>query len=277
MREPRLDEVGYWSEIKLEIVRKYAQAYTTILRKQTAIRGCLYIDGFAGAGVHVSKSTGQFVPGSPLNALLVKPPFTEYHFIDLDGGRAELLRELAKGKPNVFVYEGDCNQILLDKVFPRASYENYRRALCLLDPKGLHLKWEVLHAAGRMRSVEVLVNFPLMDMNMNVLWRDPGRVAEDQAARMDAFWGDRSWRDAAYEKTPGLFGTMEEKAGPLPVVRAYCERLRQVAGFAYVAEPLPMPNTKGGIVYYLLFASPNKTGHRILTDIFDGYRNKGPA
>jgi len=29
--EPDFDEIGYWSEIKLEILRKYAPAYTTIL------------------------------------------------------------------------------------------------------------------------------------------------------------------------------------------------------------------------------------------------------
>jgi hypothetical protein len=28
------DEIGYWSEIKLEIVRKYAEAYSTILSRQ---------------------------------------------------------------------------------------------------------------------------------------------------------------------------------------------------------------------------------------------------
>jgi three-Cys-motif partner protein len=277
MPEPRLDEVGYWSEIKLEILRKYAKAYTTILQRQAPIRGYLYIDGFAGAGVHISRDTGQFIPGSPLNALLVRPPFTEYHFIDLDGGRAESLRELAKGRENVFVHEGDCNTILMDRVFPRAQYSDYRRGLCLLDPYGLHLKWEVLQVAGQMQSIEVLVNFPLMDMNMDVLWRDPGRVGEAQAGRMDGFWGDRSWRDAAYKKTRGLFGTMEEKAGSLPIVRSFCERLKKVAGFAYVADPLPMRNSKAGVVYYLLFASPNKTGHGILTDIFNSYRNKGIA
>ena len=33
--------------------------------------------------------------------------------------------------------KGDCNHILLRQVLPRARYEDYRRALCLLDPYGL--------------------------------------------------------------------------------------------------------------------------------------------
>jgi hypothetical protein len=28
------DEIGYWSEVKLDIVKKYASAYSTIMAKQ---------------------------------------------------------------------------------------------------------------------------------------------------------------------------------------------------------------------------------------------------
>ena len=119
MSELRIDEIGYWSEIKLDIVKKYATAYSTVLSAQNALRGHAYVDAFAGAGVHLSKRTGQFIPGSPLNALLVEPPFSEFHFIDLDGGRATHLRELSADRKEVFVYEGDCNHVLLHDVFPR--------------------------------------------------------------------------------------------------------------------------------------------------------------
>jgi three-Cys-motif partner protein len=275
MNDLRLDEVGYWSEVKLKIVRDYAKEYSTILNKQSNIRNYLYIDGFAGAGVHVSKASGQFIPGSPLNALNIQPAFKEYHFIDLDGGRAKSLRGLAGNRPDVFVYEGDCNKVLLEEVFPLCQYSDYHRGLCLLDPYGLHLDWSVIHKAGQMRSIEIFLNFPVMDMNMNVLWRNPDKVQPSQAARMDNFWGDSSWRNAAYTTTPGLFGDMEEKADTQVVADAFRDRLKTVAGFDFVPEPLPMKNTKGGIVYYLFFASPNKTGQKIVKYIFDYYREKG--
>ena len=73
----RSDEVGYWAEVKLDIVRDYAKEYSKILAAQKGLRGHVYIDAFAGAGVHLSKTTGEFIPGSPLNALLVQPPFQE--------------------------------------------------------------------------------------------------------------------------------------------------------------------------------------------------------
>lgn len=77
-----LDQIGPWTEIKLEIVKEYAVAYSKILKANQFHH--LYIDAFSGAGLHISRTTGKFVRGSPLNALLVDPPFQEYHFIDLN-------------------------------------------------------------------------------------------------------------------------------------------------------------------------------------------------
>jgi three-Cys-motif partner protein len=130
----RLDEIGYWSELKLEIVKKYASAYSTILAKQSVVKAHLYIDAFAGAGTHLSKTTGETVAGSPVNAMAIQPPFSELHFIDMDGTRTAELRRIATDDARVRVHDGDCNDVLLRDVFPRCRYEDYRRALCLLDP-----------------------------------------------------------------------------------------------------------------------------------------------
>lgn len=92
---------------------------------------------------------------------------------------------------------------------------------------------------------------------------------------MDAVWGDGTWRSAAYRKEPGLFGDMEEKAANEDIAEAFRLRLREVAGFAYVPAPIPMRNEKGAVIYYLYFASPNNTGAKIVTEIFDAYRTTG--
>ena len=51
----KIDEVGYWSELKLEIIKKYAGAYSQILAAQKPSLEHHYIDAFAGAGIHVAK------------------------------------------------------------------------------------------------------------------------------------------------------------------------------------------------------------------------------
>jgi three-Cys-motif partner protein len=275
MKKVKYDVIGYWSEVKLEIVRTYAAEYSKIMNKQAVVEKHLYIDAFAGAGQHISKTTGEFVAGSPLNALLIQPPFSEFHLVDLDGTRAAELRRVVGQRSDVLIHEGDANSVLLKEVFPLCQYNDYHRALCLLDPYALNVDWKVIETAGKMRSVEIFYNFMIMDANMNVLWRDPAKVSADQLARMDKVWGDRSWRDAAYEKSPGLFEVMEEKANNEAVAEAFRTRLKRVAGFKYVPAPMPMRNDQGAVIYYLFFASQNETGERIVKAIFNKYRARG--
>ena len=89
---------------------------------------------------------------------------------------------------------------------------------------------------------------------------------------MDAVWGDNSWRQAAYVTERGLFGDMKEKASNSRLIEAFRKRIKDVAKFKYVPDPLPMKNNSGAVVYYLFFASPNRTGAKIVNEIFDKYR-----
>jgi three-Cys-motif partner protein len=268
------DEINYWSEIKLDIIKEYATAYSTILAAQSnPSLYHIYIDAFAGAGLHISKSTGDFIPGSPMNALAVKPRFREYHFIDLDSEKADTLRSLTADRTEVTVHEGDCNVLLLEKIFPRARYQDYRRALCLLDPYGLHLNWDVIETAGKMQSVDIFLNFPVADMNRNVLWRNPDNVDSKQVARMNTYWGDESWRTIAYDAQMNMFG-FPVKTDNDTVVEAFRKRMREVAGFEYVSEALPMRNSNNAVIYYLLFASHKPVALEIVRDIFSKYKQK---
>jgi hypothetical protein len=64
----KFDQIGYWSELKLEIVEKYGAAYTKAFANARNLKK-YYIDGFSGAGVHVSKRTGAAIEGSPARAI----------------------------------------------------------------------------------------------------------------------------------------------------------------------------------------------------------------
>jgi three-Cys-motif partner protein len=270
-----LDEIGKWSEIKLEIIREYAKPYSTILANQPNLYH-IYIDGFAGAGLHVSKSTGQQITGSPIN-VNVDPPFREYHLVELKPAKAKHLRKLFADERTVRVHEGDCNEILSNELLPQVQYKQFRRALCLLDPYGLHLDWKVIRQAGDLGTVDLLLNFPMMDMNMNVLWHDPDSVKPEQAERMTRFWGDDSWKRASYAEEPGLFGPIQKKALNEVVAQAFAKRLKDAGNFKHVAEPLPMRNSTNAIVYYLFFASNKPTATKIITAIFNKHKAGGAS
>ena len=269
----RLDEVGDWSELKLEILKKYAGAYTKILRGNK-LRP-IYIDGFAGAGQHVSRRTKELIPGSPLNALNIDPPFEEFYLVDLRQERVDNLQRLTADKKNVHIYSGDSNALLVSEIFPRIRYKEYKRALCVLDPYGLHLEWRVIKSAAESDTIEVFLNFPLMDMNMNVLWWRPEAATQENTTRMNNFWGDDSWRNAAYTTQETLFGPADEKQPNEVIAAAFRERLKKVAGFKYVPEPAPMRNSTGAVVYYLFFAAQQPTAANIVGDILNSYRKQG--
>ena len=274
-RGVKFDEIGYWSEIKLDIVKDYASAYSRILaaQREPALHH-VYIDAFGGAGVHISKATGEYIPGSPINALLVRPAFREYHLIDIDRQKVALLRDRTKQRKDVHIHEGDCNRILLETVFPNVRWEQFRRGLCLLDPYGLQLNWKVIETAGKMRTIDMFLNFPVADINRNVLWRHPEGVDAADLKRMNEFWGDDSWRQIAYTTTRDLFGHLDKEENEV-VAEGFRQRLLRVAGFKHVPEPLPMRNTKGATVYYLFFASHKPTAENIVIDIFNRYRQRG--
>jgi three-Cys-motif partner protein len=271
MGNMKYSEIGFWSEAKLDIILKYARAYSTILNKRERLTH-IYIDAFAGPGLHRAKLSGRPVAGSPLNALKVSPSFAEHHFIDLDNKRVQALEELAGTRPDVRVYHGDCNEILIRDIFPDLHYKSFRRALCLLDPYGLHLNWEVIKTAGDLGTIDIFLNFPIHDINRNVLVRDPSEMDTRQVKRMDDFWGDNSWRKVAYATDANLFGYEEKVCTNDELAAAFKQRLIEVANFAHVPEPVYMRNSKRAGLYYLFFASHKPVAEHIVEDVFRSYR-----
>ena len=121
--------------------------------------------------------------------------------------------------------------------------------------------------AGQSRTTEIFLNFPIADMNRNVLRRDQSKTRPDQAARMTAFWGDENWRDAAFSSSEMLFDDLKDKSTNEQLAAAFRERLQEAPGFKFVSKPAPMLNSTGATVYYLFFASQNQTGERIASHI----------
>lgn len=270
----KFDEVGIWSELKLEIVEKYGSAYTSAFAKQPRLKK-FYVDAFSGAGVHISKRSGGPIDGSPARALKTSPPFDGFFFIDMDANKTAHLKTLCAGRNDVHIETGDASKYLIQTLLPTIKYKEYKRALCLFDPYGLHLEWRAMEMAGRSQAIDMFLNFPVMDMNRNAIWRNPNVVPKEGIHRMNSFWGDESWREAAYAEHPqgNLFGSPDiVKQGNDAIVGAFRERLRKVAGFEFVPEPLPMKNSTNAVVYYLFFASQKPVAQKIIGDILKKYR-----
>ncbi|WP_061223485.1 three-Cys-motif partner protein TcmP [Leptospira weilii] len=266
------DRVGKWTELKLEIVKKYAQSFQGALKNNFKT---IYVNGFCNSGEAISKNTSEKIDGSALGALKVVPPFYEYHFVDLEKDRVNHLRDFVDSDVNAHFHIGDTNEILPSKVFPKFHYDNFERIFCLLDPYKLTLNWEVVVAAGKSKITDVLINFPVLDINRNVLWNNNQNISDYNREKMNRFWGDDSWRDAVYKEEPDLFGTVtvKDEKSVQKILEAYSNRLKFVAGFAEVATPLPMKNSMNAVVYYLIFATQKPLAIKIINSIMKKYRS----
>jgi three-Cys-motif partner protein len=134
---------------------------------------------------------------------------------------------------------------------------------------------EVMLQAGQSKAIDMFLNFPVMDMNRNAIWHNPDKAPQGGINRMNRFWGDDSWTQAAYaeSKQTNLFGKPSlEKQDNAAIVKAFQKRLQDVAGFESVPDPLPMRNSNNAVVYYLFFASQKPVAKKIITDIFKKYR-----
>lgn len=128
--------------------------------------------------------------------------------------------------------------------------------------------------AGQSKAVDMFLNFPVMDMNRNAIWKNPEKAPANGLERMTKFWGDESWKQAAYAESRqgGLFGPEIVKQDNEKIVAAFRKRLKEIAGFSFVPEPLPMRNSTNAVVYYLFFASQKPVAEKIISDIFKKYR-----
>lgn len=220
------DRVGEWTELKLEIVKKYAESFQGALKNSNF--KTIYIDGFCNSGEAISKKTSEKIDGSALRALKVTPPFHEYHFVDLEEKRVHHLQSLVSSEVNAHFHIGNSNEVLPLKVFPKFHYDRYERIFCLLDPYKLTLDWDVVRAAGKSKITDVLINFPVLDMNRNVLWSNSEGISGNNREKMNRFWGNDSWKEVVYSEEQGLFDsrTVKNDKSAQKILEAYSNRLK---------------------------------------------------
>jgi three-Cys-motif partner protein len=139
-------------------LEKYGSAYTGVFANQRGLKK-FYIDAFSGAGVHISKRSGGQIDGSPARALKTSPTFDGFFFIDMDAQKTAHLRALCAGRSDVHIETDDASKYLTQTLLPMIKYEDYKRALCLFDPYGLHLEWRAMEMAGQSRAIDNVPKF----------------------------------------------------------------------------------------------------------------------
>ena len=290
-------EVGPWAMEKLECLRKYLSAYTTILSKQN-FKGYLYIDAFAGPGTlkvrqekaddsvqqlligisdHVGDDSGEteYINGSPLVALELEKPFTDYIFIETDKSCLKKLEVLKMRYENpgrrIHLRNQNCNDYLR-KMLGKTRWV-YWRGVVFLDPFGMQVPWDTIAEIGKTSAIEIFINFPV-GMAIQRLLKKSGQFTSKELNKLNQYFGTDEWYDLLYAHQVDLFGVSTAKvqhSGDV-LVKWYRKRLQTV--FPYVSSAREIQSTKGRALYYLIFAGPNKAGLKIANYVLKTGREK---
>jgi three-Cys-motif partner protein len=273
---------GDWTNDKLERVRKYLQAYTTIFNANPRAQKLhtIYVDAFAGTGYRISKSDHAeevsfleeveedkqaFLKGSARIALEVEPSFKEYIFIERDPDYVpELTRlraEFAPKRGKITVISQDANTYLLDWI----EVTNWRssRAVVFLDPYGMEVEWPVIRALGDTQAVDLWILFPL-GVAVNRLLTKSAPPPESWARALTRIFGTDDWKEAFYppHKVLTLFGEEEiqpKQADFEKIGQFFINRLK-TAFIAVSPNPLALMNSRNNPLYLLCFAAANPRG-----------------
>ena len=259
---------GQWTEEKLDILRGYLDAYTTVLKKQPF--SLVYLDAFAGEGLwspgagYSSEEYGDFIEvheGSPLIALGVRDrQFDRLVFVEKDGKRAESLRSRVNEYPNrvVKVVEDDANDAI-----PRFCDElgEYERAVAFLDPFATEVSWDAVTRIAETERIDCWVLFPRGAIARMMPRRDePTPALMD---RLDHIFGGREHWEGLYRPSAQLSlfddGPRRERPGSQVIADRYKERLESV--FTRVAPTRrTLTNSKNSPMFELFFGAGNPVG-----------------
>lgn len=279
--------VGPWAREKLGALGEYLNFYTTVLKNQSHwCRGTIYIDAFAGPGkskvrqpfkvadaqlenlfdeivpmVEAVEEADEFLKGSPRVALDITNPFSSYIFIERNPIRVAELNALAReygDRRRIVVREGDASAELLAILATKTDWKPFR-GVVFVDPFGMHIPWSTLEALAKTKVFEIIINFPLGMAIQRFLVRS-GDVPANWAATLDDFFGSPDWREHAYAEKEGLFGFSTEKQedSGKRLLEWYRQRLKDA--FGNVSPARLIRNTKGGHLYYLIWAGAHSKG-----------------
>jgi len=281
---------GPWTQQKLEVLSKYLSAYTKIFTKNTKAQfyTTSYVDAFAGTGVirrpalggfatffpELEKAEEKFRKGSVRRALEVEPPFDKYVFIEKSAKKCKELKAVAAEFRNkkVDVINEDANSALL-KWCSELNTER-ERAVVFLDPFGAAVEWKVISALAKTRAVDLWILFPYSAVNRMLMRnRKPqGALAE----RLTKVFGTADWEKSFYSSrkfrsllTETHVEEDHKSVDHREIIDFFLARLRKE--FEAVADPKPLHNSRGSLLFMLIFAAGNaasaKTGIKIANSI----------
>jgi len=265
---------GFWTKGKLDMLRRYLDAFTTASKGQPEI---LYLDLFGGQPKNRERLTNDDLDGSARIALATtEAPFSRLRFFELEpfASRLQTALEADFGGRDFRVVRGDCNTTI-SSALAELEPVNWAPTFVFVDPNGPDIHWSTLDALAKFKKPtrtkpEIWL---LLAAGMFIrMLRTDGVVRDQDAEKLDRMYGTDQWR-AIYEGR--LTGALEPADAREEYVNLMRWRLQHVLGYKRT-HPLEIFNERGHSIYHMIFATDHPAGNRIMTDLYNAAADEFP-
>ena len=250
-----------WTEEKLMILEAYLNAFAKACQKAGGWYG---LDPFAGTGLNWSTTRDAPVNGSALIALEAEaPPATTVVMSESHAGAfAALTHRTERYGERAVRFNADANRIIGDilALIPRRA-----PTFGFLDPEGSELEWPTVEAVAEHKrghsanKIEQLILFPT-DMGFV-------RLAPDHPELVTRIYGHDRWQEI-YDRR--IAGQVTAEHARSEYVRLYANGLTNL-GYRTVLDR-QITKANGTPMYFLIFATDNDAGEKIMDWVFDRVR-----
>ena len=259
--------------IKLDVLERYLNAYTTALKERFEI---IFFDAFAGTGsieMPTKAENHEFqlqldvvtsdniLEGSARRALKLKNPFDRYIFVEKMRRKAAELERLKSEFPTledrISVRRGDANEEL--NKFCNEINQKHCRAVVFLDPFGNQISWETLATIAETGKIDLWYLFPA-GLGVNRQISEKG-VYEQHAQSLDRLLGTNEWRTSFVEiiTEPDLLGfetRMRKTVNATDITIFMQKRMKEIFKGVVLERWLPL-GSRNVHMYSLMFATAN--------------------
>ncbi len=256
---------------KLDILSRYADAYTTALREKPRKDSPFtlhYVDAFAGNGYVQPHGSTESVPGSTLRALeITERQFDQLLFIDADPQKCRQLEEIIEERGDnhrAKVVCADANEEIPKFCSQlRGPSGGMDRAFIFVDPFAMQFSWQSAQEIAATQYADMLMLFPLMAVRRLLKTND--WPTADHAKALTTFFGDETWRDMYSQSGDRAV----REGGDSAIVRCYAEKLESV--FQQVVDPKrTLGSADDGSLFTMLFGASNPAGAEVAARIAKG-------
>ena len=260
---------GSWTILKLEILQRYLDAYTTALKHKNF--ELTYIDAFAGSGTIQLKETTDrkefftFRDGSARVALKVEDKrFDDFVFIEKDAARVATLRALRTNycDRRIEILQKDANSYISELDLGR-----HTRGVIFLDPFSTEVRWKTIEQLANIKALDTWILFPVMAISRLLpVQRKPDEIEQWNQTILTNVYGDQSWRNL-YSLTTQIDmfdGEKQERPrGVDGLVEIYKRKLKDLWGPRFLDHTRSLKNSNNSTLFEIMFCTGSNSGAAI--------------